>query len=31
MKQGWEVKKLGEVCKIQTGKLDANAKVDDGV
>ena len=31
MKQGWEIKKLGEVCKIQTGKLDANAKVDDGV
>ena len=30
MKQGWEIKKLGEVCKIQTGKLDANAKVDDG-
>ena len=31
MKQGWEIKKLGEVCKIQTGKLDANAKVDNGV
>ena len=31
MKQGWGIKKLGEVCKIQTGKLDANAKVDDGV
>ena len=30
MKAGWEIKKLGEVCKIQTGKLDANAKVDDG-
>jgi restriction endonuclease S subunit len=30
MKEGWEIKKLGEVCKIQTGKLDANAKVDDG-
>ena len=30
MKQGWERKKLGEVCKIQTGKLDANAKVDNG-
>ena len=30
MKQGWEIKKLGEVCKIQTGKLDANAKVDNG-
>ena len=31
MKQGWEIKKLGEVCKIQTGKLDANAKEDDGM
>lgn len=30
MKEGWEIKKLGEVCKIQTGKLDANAKVDGG-
>lgn len=30
MREGWEIKKLGEVCKIQTGKLDANAKVDDG-
>ena len=30
MKQGWEIKKLGEVCTIQTGKLDANAKVEDG-
>lgn len=30
MKHGWEIKKLGDVCKIQTGKLDANAKVDNG-
>ena len=30
MKQGWEIKKLGEICNIKTGKLDANAKVDDG-
>ena len=30
MKQGWEIKKLGEVCTIQTGKLDANAKVEEG-
>ena len=30
MKEGWEIKKLGDICKIQTGKLDANAKVDDG-
>ena len=30
MKQGWEIKKLGEVCEIQTGKLDANAKVENG-
>ena len=26
----WEVKRLGEVCKITTGKLDANAMVDHG-
>lgn len=30
-KEGWEVKKLGEVCgKITTGKLDANAMKSDG-
>jgi type I restriction enzyme S subunit len=31
MKDGWEIKKLGEVCEIQTGKLDANAKVENGI
>lgn len=27
---GWEVKKLGEVCNILTGKLNANAAVENG-
>ena len=27
---GWKEKKLGELCKITTGKLDANAMVDGG-
>jgi type I restriction enzyme S subunit len=27
---GWEVKKLGEVCNISTGKLNANAAVENG-
>lgn len=31
MKDGWEIKKLREVCEIQTGKLDANAKVENGI
>lgn len=26
----WEVKKLGEVCNISTGKLNANAAVENG-
>ena len=30
MKHDWEIKKLGNICKIQTGKLDANAKVENG-
>ena len=29
-KDGWKNKKLGEVCKIKTGKLDANAMVENG-
>ena len=28
--KGWENKKLGDVCKIKTGKLDANAMVENG-
>ena len=27
---GWEIKKLGEVCNISTGKLNANAAVENG-
>lgn len=30
MKKGWEMKKLGELCNIKTGKLDSNAMVEDG-
>ena len=30
MKEGWEVFKIGEICDIKTGKLDANAASDDG-
>lgn len=30
MNQGWEIKKLGDCCNIQTGKLDANARVENG-
>ena len=30
MKQGWELKKLGELVNIKTGKLDSNAMVDGG-
>ena len=31
LKEGWVVKKLGDVCeKITTGKLDANAMIDNG-
>ncbi|MFZ4548616.1 MAG: restriction endonuclease subunit S [Bacteroidales bacterium] len=30
MKQGWEIKKLGELVTIKTGKLDSNAMVDGG-
>lgn len=29
-KTKWEYKKLGDICQIQTGKLDANAKVENG-
>ena len=25
MKEGWEIKKLGEVCEIRTGKVDVNS------
>jgi type I restriction enzyme S subunit len=28
--EDWEKKKLGEICKIKTGKLDANAMVENG-
>ncbi len=31
MNHGWEKKRLGEICKIKTGKLDANAKVENGL
>ena len=30
MREGWTYKKLGEVCNIRTGKLNANAMVEDG-
>jgi type I restriction enzyme S subunit len=30
MTVGWEIKKLGEVCNISTGKLNANAAVENG-
>ena len=30
MKEGWEYKKLGEVCSIRTGKLDVNAQDPEG-
>ena len=30
MKQGWEIKTLGELVNIKTGKLDSNAMVDGG-
>ena len=30
MKESWEIKKLGDCCNIQTGKLDANARVENG-
>lgn len=30
MKEGWKYKKLGEVCDIKTGKLDANAASPNG-
>ena len=29
MKEGWEVFKIGEICDIKTGKLDANAASDE--
>jgi type I restriction enzyme, S subunit len=28
--EGWEIKSLGDMCKITTGRLDANAMVPDG-
>lgn len=31
MKQGWEIKTIGSICDIKTGKLDANAASNDGV
>ena len=31
MKKDWTYKKLGELTKIKTGKLDANASSEDGV
>ena len=31
MKQGWGIKKIGEICDIKTGKLDANASSEDGL
>ena len=31
MKQGWEYKKIGSLCDITTGKLDANAANENGV
>lgn len=30
MKKGWEMKKLGELVNIKTGKLDANAMIEGG-
>ena len=30
MKEGWTYKKLGELCKITTGKRDANHAKEDG-
>lgn len=30
MRESWEIKKLGDCCNIQTGKLDANARVENG-
>ena len=31
MKQGWEIKTIGSMCDIKTGKLDANAASDNGL
>ena len=31
MKQNWIYKKIGEICEIKTGKLDANAAVENGI
>ena len=30
MKKDWEIKRLGDYCKIRTGKLDANAACENG-
>lgn len=30
MKEGWEIKNIGSICDIKTGKLDANAASDNG-
>ena len=30
MKQGWEIKTIGSICDIKTGKLDANAASENG-
>ncbi len=30
MKNNWEYKRLGDACIIKTGKLDANAKIENG-
>ena len=31
MREGWEYKKIGNICNITTGKLDANAANEDGL
>ena len=31
MKQGWEIKNIGSICDIKTGKLDANAASNNGL
>ena len=30
MREGWEIKNIGSICDIRTGKLDANASVEHG-
>ncbi|MCQ2321308.1 MAG: restriction endonuclease subunit S [Bacteroidales bacterium] len=31
MKQGWQIIRLGDLCRVRTGRLDANAEVKDGL